>query len=230
MKRHALIILTAIASQASFAATSQDTSTSELEQERILDAGSQLLAKREPGKAINDYFNRVIDYCDKNHTDKKQQIYAARTQAETLFYLMGAAIEERDAKVLGPLCADALYLKGYALLEIGNDELAQQYISMALAMSPVNSRYLAELGHIHQYKREWDKALELFRKAEDYADTYSPDDIKNLELSRAKRGIGYSFIELGRLDEAEKKFLECIEINDNDSSAIRELKYIEKLR
>lgn len=201
-----------------------------LEQQRLLAAGGELLAQRAPGKAINGYFNDVIAYCDKQQQQTDQRIYAARTRTETLFYLLGAAAESRDARVDDPLCADAHYLKGYALLELGSVEFAQAEIEAALAMSPVNARYLSELGHIHQYRKQWQQALELFRKAEEYADTYSPDDLKSRELSRAKRGIGFSYIELGRLDEAEKKFLECLELDRNDKSAIRELKYIAKLR
>lgn len=201
-----------------------------LEQQRLLSAGAEQLSQRAPGKAINDYFNGVLEYCDKEQEKTDQQIYAARSSDEALFYLLGAAAESKAARVDDPLCADAHYLKGYALIEIGNIDFAQEQIEMALAMSPANARYLSELAHIHQYHHQWSKAMDIFEKAEGYAETFTPEDLRSTELSRAKRGVGFSLIELGRLDEAEKKFRECLEINKDDKSAIRELKYIEKLR
>jgi hypothetical protein len=44
------------------------------------------------------------------------------------------------------------------------------------------------------------------------------------------RGIGYTLIEQNRLDEAEKIYHQCLELNRNDSKAMDELRYIEGLK
>jgi len=44
------------------------------------------------------------------------------------------------------------------------------------------------------------------------------------------RGVGFALIELNRLDEAEQKYRLCLEIDPQDSIAMNELRYIEKLR
>ena len=44
------------------------------------------------------------------------------------------------------------------------------------------------------------------------------------------RGVGYSLIELGRLDEAEEVFNQCLDIDKDDQGAKRELKYIQQMR
>ncbi len=84
--------------------------------------------------------------------------------------------------------------------------------------------------NLYQTKKDWKKALDTFQESEQNVEAYSPPDLKLQELSRAKRGVGFALIELGKLDEAEKKFNECLEINKNDKTALNELKYIEGLR
>ncbi len=115
-------------------------------------------------------------------------------------------------------------------LDLGKIDIAEQFILRAVEMSPVNSMYLSELGHIYQIKKEWNKALDTFQKSEHSVEVYSHPDSKLEELSRAKRGVGFTLIELGKLDEAEKKFNLCLEINKNDKTALNELKYIKSLK
>jgi Flp pilus assembly protein TadD len=53
-------------------------------------------------------------------------------------------------------------------------------------------------------------------------------------MSRAMRGVGFAvgfaLIELGRLDEAEKKFRQCLDLDKGDKKAIAELNYLQNLR
>ena len=44
--------------------------------------------------------------------------------------------------------------------------------------------------------------------------------------SCARRGQGYVLVELGKLDEAEEKYQQCIAANPNDNKAKAELDYI----
>ncbi len=172
----------------------------------------------------------AITACDKQYAGSEQRIYAARGTAETLYYMLKAASENESAIAVATDCSEALYLKAYMSLEQGQVTTAEEFIRRAIEMSPANSQYLSELGHILQYNKKWEEALEVFKQAEEFANSFTPDPLKDKELSRAKRGVGYTLIELGKLDEAEIKFRECLEIDKNDQGAIRELKYIEHIR
>lgn len=42
--------------------------------------------------------------------------------------------------------------------------------------------------------------------------------------------MGYALVELKRLDEAEKMYRQCLELDKNDSKASNELRYIQNLK
>src|SRR5262249_33450357 len=72
--------------------------------------------------------------------------------------------------------------------------------------------------------------LAAFQAAEAAAREFSPAEVRTRELSRSMRGVGFVMIELGKLDEAERKFREALQLDPADAGAARELQYIEKLR
>ncbi len=191
--------------------------------------GYELLNNGYRKKAIAE-FGKAIQQCDRQYAAEDRKIYASRGQSETLYYMLKAKADGQNAVVVAPICADALYLMGYASLDSGQVEAAEGYMRRAIAMSPVNSLYLSEMGHVHHLQRDWRRALDVFREAEKYAEAYSPEKHRELELARAKRGIGYSLIELGRLDEAEAKFKECLKLDSKDKNALQELEYIKRIR
>ncbi len=230
MKKSILLLILFL----SACATSQPPRTNNVsdtpnEAEVYLEKGYGLLSNGDIRRAIIE-FDKAIAVCETEYSNSEKRVYASRGTKETLYYLVKAAAEKQDASVIEPTCAEALYLRGYAGLDFGQLEEAEDYINKAIRMSPVNARYLSELGHIYHVNREWEKALVTFRKAEEYAHTYSPEQIKELELTRAMRGVGFSLIELGRLDEAEEKFRECLKLDANDIKSKKELEYIESLR
>ncbi|MDR0233227.1 MAG: tetratricopeptide repeat protein, partial [Zoogloeaceae bacterium] len=78
------------------------------------------------------------------------------------------------------------------------------------------SQFLSELGHIYQLEKNWPMAQHAFQRAEAAAKSFSPPDAANMGLSRAWRGLGYAYVELGQLDEAEKMYKQCLELDKND--------------
>jgi len=197
--------------------------------EFFMDSGLKQLSARNTKKAIIE-FDKAIDTCEAQYADQEEKVYESRGPTESLYYLIKAASEKQAAISVAPYCGEALYLRSYSSLDIGEVDLAKNFIERAIDISPLNSVYLSELGHIYHSKRDWENALDIFTQAEEAANGYSPPELKDIELSRAKRGVGYSLIELGRLIRAEEKFRECLEIDENDKDALRELKYIEELR
>lgn len=135
-----------------------------------------------------------------------------------------------SAKVVSANWAYAYYLKAYALLELGRLSEARSNLERALALSPRNSQFLSELGNFYQRERNWTQALQTFQLAEAAAKEFSPLNAKNIELSRAWRGIGFVYVEQNRFEEAEKIYQQCLELDKNDTRAANELRYVRNLK
>jgi tetratricopeptide (TPR) repeat protein len=198
-------------------------------EEISLISGYQLLVNGNAIVAINKHFRNLTEQCEEEYENSENQVYAARSPVESLFYMLKAMSEKKGAVVISSTCAESNYYMGYASLELGRVKEAEQYVKRALAFSPVNSMYLSELAHIYQINKYWDKALTTFYQAEENASVYSPEQLKLSELTRAKRGIGFVLIELGQLQKAKLKFEECLELDPNDKNALNELNYIKGL-
>ncbi len=193
-----------------------------------VEQGYKYLQSGKLNQAVEE-FDLAIKKCEPLFVEGKK-IYTARTSVESLMYVVLAAGKNEAAEVLDTTCSDAYYLQGYATLDFGKIEEAETYLQKAVSMAPMNSLYLSELGHIYQVKRDWSQALAYFTEAEDAAQTYTPEDIKISELGRAKRGVGFNLIELGKLDDAERKFREALALDGGDKVARNELEYIKQLR
>jgi len=139
------------------------------------------------------------------------------------------SLGNKNAIVLSSKWANAYFLKGYALQDLRHIAEAKSNIELALELSPCNSQYLSELGAIFELEKNWPKAKQQFESAEDNA-ALAPEKTRADELGRARRGLAYVFVELGKLDEAEKKYQQCLATDPNDKRAKRELKYVQGLR
>ena len=192
-------------------------------------AARQALLDGDTSRAM-PYLNAAIDRCDINHAQTADRIYASRGKDESLYYLVLAANEGISATVENTDCSTAVYLRGYAHIELQNWDNAKLDLTKSITLAPANAHYLAELGHYYQVKQQWPEALTQFQRAEKFAKAFSPEDVKISELTRAKRGIGFVLIEQGQLNQAEAKFKESLALDPNDRTAQSELRYINKLR
>ncbi len=187
---------------------------------------------------IETYINPIISDFEKKYKSKYSTMYSPRTAQENMIYtLEGLSINavEGNTKQITNIYrvpyvfAEAYFLKGYLYVSLGNLDLGEKALEEALLLAPRNSLFLSELGHISQAKQDFDKALTIFEKAVLGAN-FSPEVQKDFEKGRALRGVGFSLIELNRLDEAEEKFNQALEINPDDAGALHELRYIKSLR
>lgn len=195
--------------------------------QRLQDARQSIDARR-PADAIKQC-DEVIASFKTHYGGSKQKIFCARTPPESLGYLLQAAHDEISAVVLSSTWADAYFMKTYALLDLRRIAEAKTTIQHAVALSPRNSQYLSEFGTICQLEKDWANAKKQFEAAEDSA-RLSPENLKADELGRARRGLGYVFVELGELDKAAKKYQQCLADNPNDTRAKRELEYVRSLQ
>ncbi|WP_211444686.1 tetratricopeptide repeat protein [Collimonas humicola] len=209
----------------------QTPSKEEAQQFQLLSDGVALLKGGNPHAAIDGYFDKIIDYYQTKFKGTEQKLFSARTLQESLMYL-GEGINKHANTLVIPSTtwATAYYTKAYALGELGRISEAKEVLEHALALSPRNSQYLSELGNIYQRQKNWSMAIQTFQLAEAAAREFSPADLKNIELSRAWRGLGYAYVEQNRLDDAEKIYQQCVDLDQNDSKAKAELRYIEQLR
>lgn len=190
-----------------------------LDGRRLVDAG-------QPREAITEYFDKVLSEYEAKYGNSEERIYCARTSTESFAYLLTAAAEEQEAFVLSETWANAHLMKGYALLELGRMSEGKSSIEQALTLSPYNSQYLSELAYVYQIEKNWPAALKYFQDAERFAEGFTPDNDKAFELAIARRGLGYVLVELGRLDEAEEKYRQCLAADPNDVKAKNELAYV----
>jgi len=195
--------------------------------QRLQDA-RQSIDARKPADAVKQC-DEVIASFETHYGSSKQKIFCARTSAERLGYLLQAARDEISAAVLSSTWADAYFMKAYASLDLGRIAEAKTAIQHAIALSPNNSQYLSEFGTIYQLEKDWANAKKQFEAAEDSV-RLSPEGLKSEELGRARRGLGYVFVELGELDKAERKYRQCLADDPNDMRAKRELEYVRSLQ
>jgi tetratricopeptide (TPR) repeat protein len=71
--------------------------------------------------------------------------------------------------------------------------------------------------------------MKTYQSAEEHA-SLTPDDAKQAELGRARGGLSYVLVELGKLDEAEKKYQQCLRDDPNDKKAAAGLEYVRNLK
>jgi tetratricopeptide (TPR) repeat protein len=188
------------------------------------------VAKGKPRLPLLLRLDEVLKAYEARYAGETGRIYGARTPAEGLMYLLNAARDERSAIVIKNGWGDGLYLKGYVLVELGRHTEAAEYLSRAIQLSPMNSQYLSEAGHVQQATKQWQLSIRTFTAAKEAAENFSPEERKPLELARALRGIGFSLIELGQLDEAEAQFKESQQHEPRNRTAMSELQYIAQLR
>ena len=180
--------------------------------------------------------DKVIGHYESKYPAADKRWFVARGPNESLAYMITVAadsdkgLDKRDGVALyATAWPDAYYMKGFVLVDLGKPAEARQAFEHAIALSPYNSQYLSESGNLYQSEKNWPKALELYKAAEDGA-AFTPASQQVSDSSRAKRGTGYVLVELGRLDEAEKKYMECLAMDPSDDKAKQELAYVRAVR
>lgn len=205
------------------------TGDDEAQQQRLSQA-AQLIKSGHPADALAGPIAQVIAHYE-NGPGKEQgkRHYCARYQEESFLYLAEAAKDHQDAVVLPQTWADAYFYESSALTDLGRVEESRSALQKAVALSPWNSLFIAELAYTYEVQHDNQKALELFQHAE-AATEFSPPELKNAEIAHALRGEGYALTELHRFDEAEARYRAALKLDPNDQKSKNELEYIRQLR
>lgn len=189
-----------------------------------LDAASTALLKGQPQAAL-DTVGPVIAAFEKAQAGEKRRLFCGMSTAQTIAYMGLAASQKQSAVALAPDYCDALFVKGYALVDLGRLPEARATYEKLVALAPMHAHFLAELGQSYRPDRNWAKMLELCDRASSYADLSAPERVKQ-EHGLAWRCMGYALVEQGKFDEAEALYRQCLELDPTDAKAKGELTYI----
>ena len=190
-----------------------------------LNEAARLIRGRQPQVAIDQILDPLIAAQEAENADRKETLYCANTTTEALLYMLQAAKDKKAAIALDGTLCNALFMRGFAEIDLGRLAAAEADYGRAVALSPSNPHYLSEMGELHSKKHEWAEALAWFHRAEGAKEFASPGQA-DAELGRALRGIGFVDVELGKLDEAEATYRRCLEIDAHDQKAQAELGYV----
>lgn len=193
-----------------------------------LEAASRALLDGHPDVALARIEPVVAAYTAA-HANEKRKLYCGMSTAQTLAYMAAAAGEKRDAVALTPGYCDALYVKGFALVDLKRVAEARAVYEQLVALAPMNAHFLSELGQTYRPERNWPKMLELCTRAAGFADLAPPQKIA-AEHGFAWRCMGFALTEQGKLDESEALYRKCLELDPTDAKAKGELSYIAEQR
>jgi Flp pilus assembly protein TadD len=177
-------------------------------------AGMAAIRGKNPGRAIELVKPLLADF-EKRYAGEKRHIYCALNSSQAKAYLADAAATKLDAVTIEPDWCRAQYVRAYALIDLGKTDDALAAFQHLTEFAPKNSRYLNELGYVLADKKRYDDAVRAYQRSLAAADL-SPDDTDQ-ERCLAYRGIGYNMTKLGRLDDAEAAYRNCLAIGiDSD--------------
>lgn len=194
-----------------------------------IDRAAQLMHDGKFADAITILDGMISEFEKAHPADSKTMVFSASNLTQTLFYSVIPATQKKNGVVVDGDWALAYFLKGFALIDLQRSEEALPFLDKAIALSPMDSQFLAERGEWYKSRKQWDKSFADFKAAAD-ASGLSEDSMKSKHKARALRGMGFARIEQGDLKEAEKLFKESLELEPGNSNALSELEYIKSLK
>ncbi|MGW8138549.1 tetratricopeptide repeat protein [Sphingomonas zeae] len=193
-----------------------------------LQAAAQAVRAHQPRAALATLAPVIATY-DADLARETRRIYCGMSVQETLLYLTMAAKDKVAAVAVPPGYCTALYLKGYALVDLGRMAEAKAIYERLLTPAPMYAQYQTEYGQLIRLEKDWPHMLAICTKAGEAAAIADPA-LKPMQQAAALRCQGYALTELHRYDEAEKRYRDALAINPKDAIAQHELGYIAQQR
>ncbi|WP_109806601.1 tetratricopeptide repeat protein [Sphingosinithalassobacter portus] len=195
--------------------------------QRILQEALGQLRAGQPAKAV-ELVDPVLARFDADYGDEKRHLYCGETQQLAIIYAAMNAQDDdhRDTLVLDSGWCSALWVKGFALIDLGRPQEALSYFQRAVDLSPYYPQYLIELGYSYKELKQWDQSAAAYRRAAAVAPMGFEGDQLNAWYRRAWYGEAFAYIEQGRWAEAEALLRKCLEVAPGDQKVLSELQYI----
>src|SRR5436190_12748411 len=114
---------------------------------KLLEDARTLIKRKQPREAIANC-DKIITLFKQRYEHGDEKVYCARSSTETLGYLLQAGADinkgqfgkgKNKAIVLSDTWANAYFVKGYALQDVGRVAEAKAALKLALELSPWNS-------------------------------------------------------------------------------------------
>jgi tetratricopeptide (TPR) repeat protein len=188
-----------------------------------------ILYQREDNERALVIAEEVIADLKGNLKSADKILLCARDETESLALLELATHQGYNTEIVDDAWCFALAIKGWALKDMGRIEEADKALAQTVEMSPLNMGYLKRYASWLHERGEWQKSINLYRQAKSVAAFVPLQDRKKFH-AKAFYYIGFGFIALGRLDEAEANFRELLELALDDTMALAELERIKQLR
>ena len=201
----------------------------EEQNEPRLRTAAQLLKDGQPQAAL-DVLTVALTAYDADHAGEKRRLYCGMSIPESILYAGTAAKDKVSAVILPPGYCTALYLKGFALTDLGRVAEAKASYDRVLVLAPRHQQFLIERGQLARVERDWSSMLSYCEQAGRDASVLAPADLKPAQDGAALRCQGYALVEEHKLDEAEQRYQAALRIDPNDRKAQGELRYIAQQR
>ena len=193
-----------------------------------LQAAARSVRLHQPQAAL-DILTPVLATYEADHAKETRRIYCGMSLQETLLYLTLAAKDKVAPVALPPGYCTALYLKGYALVDLGRVAEAKAIYERLMVLAPMYAQYQTEYGQLIRLEKDWPHMLAICTQASEAARIADPA-IRPMQQGAALRCQGYALTELHRYDEAEKRYRDALALNPNDALSQPELRYIAEQR
>lgn len=193
-----------------------------------LQAAARSVRLHQPQAAL-DILTPVLATYEADHAKETRRLYCGMSLQETLLYLTLAAKDKVAAVALPPGYCTALYLKGYALVDLGRVAEAKAIYERLMALAPMYAQYQTEYGQLIRLEKDWPQMLAICTRASEAARIADPA-IRPMQQGAALRCQGYALTELHRYDEAEKRYRDALALKPDDALSQRELRYIAEQR
>lgn len=232
--RHSLVLATVFALIATLGPANAEPVTPEAARTAIEKATDEIKAGNPAGAiALVEPVIATLEEIQKDQMvncaeDLTGVIMLSALQAATMAKLPEK--ERRNAIVAVPDFCTALFLKGFALIDLKRMEEAEVFLRRAREAAPLSTQYLNEYAEWHKTMKQWEKAHDLFEEAFGLGEMDSDKRRKNSNQARALRGMAFSEIEMGQLDKAEKNLKKSLKLIPDHAGAKSELQYIADLR
>lgn len=194
-----------------------------------LNQGIKFLLSGNPVEA-EKIFSKIIADFEAKHDPAVPYRCAYANQAKATIEHASKTLNGKNFILGGDIWCAALWGKGFALIDLGRSEEAGAFLASAVEMAPLEAHYINEYAEWFKSRKQWKKSFDLFEGAWSVAERQTDGPSRRV-TARSLRGMGFTLIELGDLDQAEKWFKLSLEYEPEAMARVQgELDYIAEMR
>lgn len=194
------------------------------EQGQKVNAAREMISQKKFKEAV-EMLDGVIAFFENRYVTTNAACVSFETKADFQRFLTQSGLT--NAIWLDWSYKQAYYFKAFVATELNEHEQALRLLDKVLLLSPDDVGALLEKGNIYNITGRPRSGLEQCRKAYDLVKDV---DARKAMAARALRGMGYAYVELRRLQEAEDAYRDSLKLDPENRIALEELTFIGALR